>query len=171
MNNQDSYEPRFQGYVEGLKAELQAGTDRGVVLTCASMLEVALEDLLSAFLIDHSITKDLLRHPGKPLNGLANRINMAFAMGLIIPSDRLTLDIVRDVGCEAASSARFELARSEHATRIRDADGRSEVKHTDHSDRDKLFHITMACLSGIRHAIASIGGNRVMIRKTYVHEG
>lgn len=162
-----SHHGRSQGLHDGLKAELDGGTDRGLVLTCASALEAGLEELLSSFLIDHTMTRDLLRSPGMPLNGLANRISMAFALGLIIPSDRFALEIIRDIGCEAASGERFEINRSEHVTRIRDAYGRVDTENGDAADRDKLFHITTVCLSNLHRASGSADKNRSRIRKSY----
>lgn len=158
---------RSQGLHDGLRAEMEGGTDRGVVLTCASALEASLENLLTSFLIDHSMTRDLLRTPGMPLNGLANRISMAFALGLIVPSDRLALEIVRDIGCEAASGERFEIGRSEHVTRIRDAYGRAETGSGDVDDRQKLFHVTTACLANLHRASNAASENRTIIRKSY----
>lgn len=145
---------------------MEGGTDRGLALTCASMLEAALEDLLSASLIDHSVTRDLLRGPGQALSGLASRISVAFAMGIITASDRISLEIVRDLAAEAACGGRFEIGASEHLTRIRDAHSRAGAGDVS-AEREWLLHITTKCLSGIHDAIRSIGDGRAVIRKNY----
>lgn len=73
-----------------LKKEFEGNSDRGVTVISASIIDVLLEDLLVSFLVpinDKSTFKNIFSGNG-PLSNVSNKIEMAFALGLLSNYDR-----------------------------------------------------------------------------------
>ncbi len=75
---------------------LSEESDRGAVLIAASLLDVALENLVKAKLVKQKNKKDsLFDGANAPLGTFSSRIEIAFRLGLIQNSTREMLDVFR----------------------------------------------------------------------------
>jgi len=84
-NPMTSQEQEPQGYVKfnELTETLQDLDERALVLTLAAFAEDSLGELLSAFMIPSSASKDLLTGFNAPLGTFSSRIKACYAFGLI----------------------------------------------------------------------------------------
>ena len=89
--------PREWRRVELFAEQLLAETDRGVVLSSASLLETCLGELIGAFLSDSPESRRLLDGPSGGLSTFSARIDAAFALGLIQEDELHDLQIVRRI--------------------------------------------------------------------------
>ncbi len=80
--------------------ELQQEGPRGGVLLGAAFLDEHLRQLLQAFFVDHSASRELLQ--GYSLNSFSTRINLAFSLGLIPRDMHKDLCRIRDIRNEFA---------------------------------------------------------------------
>jgi hypothetical protein len=103
------------------RRELSRETDRGAALFAAAHLDERLEMLLRAFLIDdESVTAPLFSGNGVPATFSA-RIDMAYLTGLIPPSTRRELHLIRRIRNEFAHSPRsVQFANEAIASRCRE---------------------------------------------------
>ncbi|MDP9569872.1 UNVERIFIED_ORG: hypothetical protein J2W66_000332 [Agrobacterium larrymoorei] len=142
-------EARWRAFVEAINQEANSGTDRGLVLVCVSMIDAALGELLEAFLIDHKDARDLLNGANRPLKGLSNRINMAFALGLIRTVDRTALHMLRDIRNEAAHEIAFNLSETKHLARLLAAYKETSILEPNSDLRERLIRVAIWLLSGL----------------------
>lgn len=74
---------QYQEYLNEFKKEIETSSDRGIVLTCGSIMDVLLTDILKSFLVQtDKIDKDLFKVNG-PLATFDSKIKMSFYLGLI----------------------------------------------------------------------------------------
>jgi mannitol operon repressor len=64
-------------------SEFQNESDRGAALVGAAMIDTTLADTLESFMVRGKIADKLLNGATAPLQSLAARINVNFALGLI----------------------------------------------------------------------------------------
>lgn len=70
-------------YLNEFKKELETSSDRGIVLTCGSIMDALLVDVLKSFLVQtDEIDKDLFKVNGT-LGNFDSKIKMAYYLGLI----------------------------------------------------------------------------------------
>ncbi len=84
----------------GIQAELVNATDRAAAIVAAALLDVQLERLLRAFLIDDAAeVRSLISgdDPGAPLGGFSAKIRACYALGLISMDTFHDLKVVRDI--------------------------------------------------------------------------
>lgn len=82
-----------------LRKEFEGNSDRGVTVISASIIDVLLEDLLKSFLVpinDKSTEKTIFSGNG-PLSNVSNKIEMAFALGLLSRYDKKLLKSIISV--------------------------------------------------------------------------
>ena len=76
---------------------LSSESDRGCSLMAVAYLDVELERLLKAFLVDDvKVVNELFNHTGA-LGTFSSRINLAYALGLISKSSRRNLHLLRKI--------------------------------------------------------------------------
>ena len=94
---------------------LQGESDRGAVLIGAAFLDDLLEELLAAVFIDPTLLGSpkererfgsLFGHGG-PAGGFSNRINLAYALGLVSKRDHDDLHRVRDIRNDFAHKLQY----------------------------------------------------------------
>ena len=87
---------RTSDQVTGLLNEIQAQTDRGAAIIAVGMLDELLELVILARLVDISQErrKDLF-DTNAPLHSFSAKIEMAFALGVIVDQSRVALHLVR----------------------------------------------------------------------------
>jgi mannitol operon repressor len=90
--------PEVIDFVRDAQAELKSGTDRGVVLVCAAIIDDLLGRLILSFLVEDRISSELMDpRRDTPLSSFSSRINAAFALGLITREERRDLHTVREI--------------------------------------------------------------------------
>jgi hypothetical protein len=83
-------------YLELLKAT-SGESDRGLVITTAAHVELCLERILKAFLIDSPDVKALFEGPYAPLGSLSGKVKAAYLLGLITKDEAKRVDATRKV--------------------------------------------------------------------------
>ncbi|MEZ8821139.1 hypothetical protein AB4562_18660 [Vibrio sp. 10N.222.54.A1] len=110
---------------------LQGESDRGAVLIAASTLELALEELLKARLVDSPNRKDVIFEHNGPLGTFSSKIQLSYRIGLISKQQMLmfnTFREIRNIFAHSSSSLTLEApqirdklnAAVEHNPRLRD---------------------------------------------------
>lgn len=132
------------------------------------MLDAALEELILEFLVDHSVSRDLMNGPNKPFSGFSNRINGAFALGLITAADKTALHMIRDIRNEAAHHIHFALGESRCIPRLEAAYRVTEAQVDGDDFRAKLLHVSMWALSGIGLSRQTIGNAKRQVPNTFM---
>lgn len=84
-------------FPEEANRENASGTERGLVLVWASMVDEMLCRLLEQFLVENTITKDMLRVGSGPLSAFSARTKAAFSLGLISKDELQAIEVVRAV--------------------------------------------------------------------------
>jgi len=87
--------------VTSFRQMLSGETDRGCALACAAYLQSSLADLLKAYMVDETVTADLLEGSGSLATFYA-QINASYALGLISSASRRDLNIIRWIRNEFA---------------------------------------------------------------------
>lgn len=72
-------------------------SDRGAALVAASMLDERLQEILAAFFIDSSASRDLLAGFNAPLGTFSSRASAAFALGLIQENEFKEITVIRKI--------------------------------------------------------------------------
>jgi mannitol operon repressor len=99
------------GYTESMNKitdEINKETDRGAALFGASILDEALQKILSEFFVSGPISNKLFRYPA-PLSTFSARQNMCFALGLITKIEYNQCDIIRSIRNEFAHASAFSI--------------------------------------------------------------
>lgn len=105
-----AHEPNLQHYeqwpdllefLHEANRENSAGTTRGQVLVWSSVIELLLERLIEAFLIDHRIAKELLDGAHMPFSA---QIDLAFSLGLISKAEHRICHNIRAIRNQMAHS-------------------------------------------------------------------
>lgn len=85
-------------FLDEANRENASGTERGLVLVWAAMLDEMLCRLLERFLVDDKVTQRVLRGgPGDPLTSFSSRTKVAFSLGLIAKDEMQAIDKVRTI--------------------------------------------------------------------------
>ncbi|MFF2322056.1 hypothetical protein ACFVTJ_13465 [Agrobacterium sp. NPDC058088] len=167
----DRRDARWKAFIEAINEEANAGTDRGLVLVCGSMIDEALGELLETFLIDHKDARELLNGANKPLKGLSNRINIAFALGLLRTVDRTALHVIRDIRNEAAHEITFRLSNTKHLSRLEAAYKEANIHDQDDHLRARLIHVVLWSISGLDVAAQIFEKERRVVPGIYLLPG
>lgn len=72
-------------------------SDRGAALVAASMLDERLQEILAAFFIDSSASRDLLAGFNAPLGTFSSRASTAYALGLIQVNEFKEITVIRKI--------------------------------------------------------------------------
>jgi hypothetical protein len=80
-----------------LVASLGQESDRGLVLSCAALIDLYLGKIIRAFLVDDKDVDELFEGPYAPLSSLSAKTKMAYCLGLISNKERKEIDAVRKV--------------------------------------------------------------------------
>jgi len=90
---EDPFYDRLRIFLESSNSE----TDRGRALVASSLIEEMLEEVIRAFLIDNSATKNLFDAANAPLSTLSAKASARRALGLISAAEFRDIDIVRKI--------------------------------------------------------------------------
>jgi len=88
--------PETKEFIEFLAA-FKNESDRGAALVAASILDVRLQEILSAFFVDSSTSRDLLSGFNAPLGTFSSRASMAFSLGLIQENEFKEITVIRKI--------------------------------------------------------------------------
>lgn len=77
--------------------EFYKESDRGAALVAASRLDEILVSVLTAFLIEGSVSNDLLNGRNAPLGTFSCRIDAAYSLGLIEENEYRELNLIRKI--------------------------------------------------------------------------
>jgi len=77
--------------------EFNKESDRGAALVAASMLDERLQEIISQFLIDEPVSKDLLVGFNAPLGSFSAKASVAFALGLIQENEYREIALIRKI--------------------------------------------------------------------------
>lgn len=78
-------------------AEFQKESDRGAALVAASMLDERLQEIISNFLVESPISKELMVGFNAPLGTLSARADAAFSLGLIQKHEYNEIKLIRKI--------------------------------------------------------------------------
>ncbi len=78
-------------------ASFNEESDRGAALVAASMLDERLHEILAAFFIDSSASRDLLAGFNAPLGTFSSRASAAYALGLIQENEFKEITAIRKI--------------------------------------------------------------------------
>jgi len=98
-------DPEYRDFAAMLE-ELNAETDRGVVLVATAFIDDLLGRVLAAFLIKNESAEVLLSGFNAPLGAFATKIVACHAMGLITDEDRRECNFLRRIRNEFAHKVR-----------------------------------------------------------------
>jgi len=123
--------------------------DRASVIVGVSTLEVVLEKLISALVLqDNSAT---LFESGGPCSTLSNKVSIAFSLGLIHRDERSDLNVLRWIRNKFAHDAdhRMTLQDQQHSSRIdnlklRDSFSRDELDEHVGLEPREVLHFTIS---------------------------
>jgi mannitol operon repressor len=96
MNQHRKSEPEVEQLGRFL-ASFNKESDRGAALVAASMLDERLEQILSAFFIESSATKELVSGFNAPLGTFSSRASAAAALGLIQDNEFKEITLIRKI--------------------------------------------------------------------------
>ena len=96
-----------QEQVRGIMTSVSHEPDRSSAILALAAIDVALEELLKAFLIEN--TPESIFKGNSPLATLSARIDMSFSMGLISPNEKRDLHLMRKVRNKFAHEIDHEL--------------------------------------------------------------
>ena len=92
-----SFDEELTSWVQAVFNELEGKNLRSVVILCVSILDVQLENLIKAVLIDDKNRDDSLFEGNMPLSTFSAKISMAFYLGLITEHEKNTLSTIRKI--------------------------------------------------------------------------
>ncbi len=85
-------------FLDEANRENASGTERGLVLVWAAMLDEMLCRLLERFLVQDKVTRGILRGgPSDPLTSFSSRTKMAFSLGLVAKDEMQVIDKIRSI--------------------------------------------------------------------------
>ncbi|WP_217267786.1 MULTISPECIES: MltR family transcriptional regulator [Halomonadaceae] len=85
-------------FLDEANRENASGTERGLVLVWAAMLDEMLSRLLERFLVEDKVTQEVLRDgPSGPLTSFSSRTKVAFSLGLIAKDEMQAINKVRTI--------------------------------------------------------------------------
>ncbi|HHF3077038.1 MltR family transcriptional regulator [Vibrio diabolicus] len=84
---------------------IKGESDRGAVLIAAAMVELELENLLKAKLVDTDKKKDPIFEHNGPLGNFSSKIEMAYRLGLITQKQNLMFNTFRKLRNQFAHSS------------------------------------------------------------------
>lgn len=97
-------------FLDEANRENASGTERGLVLVWASMVDEMLCRLLEKFLVESPITKEMLRGGSGPLSAFSARTKAAFSLGLIVKDELQAIELVRAIRNSFAHKLGISLA-------------------------------------------------------------
>ena len=110
--------PRASEFIQEANLESARGTLRGMILVSASMIDEFLGNIIEAFLIDHSISRDMIwKDSHGPLSTFSGRSNIAFCLGLINKDELRVCDSIRVIRNVAAHEWKISLDNQEVANK------------------------------------------------------
>lgn len=135
---ENEHERRTLEYGDLLQAT--AGeSDRGLVITAAAHVEVYLERILKAFLIDDADVKELFEGPFAPFGSLSGKIKAARLMGLITKEEAKRVDAMRKVRNVFAHEINASFDRPD----VKKLCAKSPIHDGRLTDRDAFLHMAM----------------------------
>lgn len=147
-------------FLEEANRENASGTERGLVLVWASMVDEMLCRLLEQFLVESTITEDTLRGGSGPLSAFSARTKVAFSLGLISKDELQVINLVRSIRNNFAHKLGISLAD----TCLHDkCKGLYQKTYNDNYTFDAKHYYSAACtrlLMILSGRIASIAQNR-----------
>lgn len=121
-----------------LSTALGQESDRGLVLATAAMIDMYLEKIIRAFLVDGAIN-DLFEGPYAPMSSLSAKTKMCFALGLLSKREVEIIDAVRKVRNVFA----HEFAPSFDHPDVKKLCAKAPIFDGRNSDRDAYLHLGM----------------------------
>ncbi|ADP96728.1 hypothetical protein ABWH88_05295 [Marinobacter adhaerens] len=108
-------------FLDEANRENASGTERGLVLVWAAMLDEMLCRLLERFLVEDKVTQGVLRGgPGDPLTSLSSRTKVAFSLGLIAKDELQAIDKVRTIRNDFAHRVGISLEHQSFRSKCED---------------------------------------------------
>lgn len=108
-------------FLEEANRENASGTERGLVLVWASMLDEMLCRLLEHFLVADKVTTEVLRGgPSNPLTSFSSRTKVAFSLGLIAKDEMQAIEKVRAIRNEFAHKLGVSLEEQSFRSKCED---------------------------------------------------
>jgi DNA-binding MltR family transcriptional regulator len=108
--------------------ELKAESDRGAAIMACTMIDWALERMLKNFLVDSKITLELFEGINGALSSLANKIKMAYSLGLLTKLEYVEFTQLRKIRNEFAH--KFEVNFSFSDTKVKSLCDKLEIRET-----------------------------------------
>ena len=129
-------------FLEEANRENASGTERGLVLVWASMVDEMLCRLLEQFLVESPITKEMLRGGSGPLSAFSARTKAAFSLGLIAKDELQAIEMVRAVRNSFAHKLGISLADTSLHDKCKDLYRKT---YNDDSTFDAKHYYSAAC--------------------------
>lgn len=113
-----------------LMDEFEKETDRGAVIVATSLFDSVLHNLLKAFLLPESNSKDeLFEGPNAPLSSFNSKITLAFRLGLISQKFARDIHLIRKIRNEFAHNIHgCDFSHSSVKSRVLELMKSSEIK-------------------------------------------
>jgi len=86
----------YLAWMQTVKTELENMSDRATIIVMASILDVQLENLLKAYLIDCTESANLFNSNG-PISTFSSKIDMCYCLGIISKHEFDTINILRRI--------------------------------------------------------------------------
>lgn len=106
--------PDFQEFLDEANRENASGSERGVVLVCAALLDDLLLRMLQEFLIEDTVEfKRLIADVNAPISGFSNRAKLSFLLGLISKGEFDTCTKISKIRNSFAHKTRLPVSANE----------------------------------------------------------
>lgn len=152
-------------FLDEANRENASGTERGLVLVWAAMLDEMLCRLLERFLVEDKVSQKVLRGgPGDPLTSFSSRTKVAYSLGLIAKDEMQAIDTVRAIRNDFAHKVGISLEDQSFRSKCEDLYSRTvgddatfEARHLYSAGCVRLFLV-------LSTRIAEIEGERCQKR-------
>jgi mannitol operon repressor len=141
-------DPEYRDFAAMLE-ELNAETDRGVVLVATAFVDDLLGRLLAAFLLENESSEILLNGFNAPLGTLATKIAGCHAMGLITDGERLECHLLRRVRNEFAHQVKASFADNKIRDLCSNLTISEAVKESTKSPRQQFARAAITLMVGL----------------------
>ncbi|MEQ5837578.1 hypothetical protein [Marinobacter sp. NFXS9] len=152
-------------FLDEANSENASGTERGLVLVWAAMLDEMLCRLLEHFLVEDKVTHGVLRGgPGDPLTSFSSRTKVAFSLGLIAKDEMQAIDKVRAIRNDFAHKVGISLEDQRFRSKCKDLYSRTVGDTAKFEARHLYSTVCARLLMVLSKRIAEIEGDRCQKR-------
>ena len=152
-------------FLDEANRENASGTERGLVLVWAAMLDEMLCRLLEHFLVVDKVTHGVLRGgPGDPLTSFSSRTKVAFSLGLIAKDEMQAIDKVRAIRNDFAHKVGVSLEDQSFRSKCEDIYSRTVGDEATFEARHFYSAGCARLLMVLSNRIAEIEGERCQER-------